>query len=168
MRRVYFIKPIGMTGPVKIGVSIAPDNRRKTLETWSPFPLEIVAEIEGGYALESRFHTLFIESYRKHEWFDWTPEMQAVIDAINAGSFDTASLPKPINRSAFRKPRDNSIYTPEWRYKASVTARFRHRGSYPYWNKEFLAIVGREGSWLSHRDEIEALIGQLPEQDAAA
>ena len=46
MTYVYFIKPIGMDGPIKIGCSVSPDRRRETLEWWCPFPLEILAEIE--------------------------------------------------------------------------------------------------------------------------
>src|SRR3546814_12747101 len=41
MKRVYFIRPIGQAGPVKIGCSVGPNKRRPELETWSPVPLEI-------------------------------------------------------------------------------------------------------------------------------
>lgn len=94
-RRVYFIKPVGMDGPVKIGCSKSPTGRRDTLQTWAPFPLEIIAEIEGGFDLERRFHSLFADSYLRREWFDWTPEMGGVIADIVAGVFDIASLPEP-------------------------------------------------------------------------
>ena len=50
-RYVYFIKPVGMEGPIKIGCSIMPTERLEGLAVWSPFPLEIVAAIqaESGY-----------------------------------------------------------------------------------------------------------------------
>lgn len=95
MRRVYFIRPIGMNGPVKIGCSYRPEQRSNALDTWSPFPLEIVAEIGGDFAIERRFHALFKGSHQRREWFNWTPEMESVIEQINAGTFDLSSLPPP-------------------------------------------------------------------------
>lgn len=95
MKRVYFIKPIGMEGPIKIGCSLWPDYRAHQLDTWSPFPLEVVAQIEGGEPLEMRFHNTFRASHVRKEWFAWTAELQAAIDAINAGTFDIESLAAP-------------------------------------------------------------------------
>lgn len=95
MKRVYFIKPIGMAGPIKIGCSQSPNGRRETLETWSPFTLEVVAEIDGGFALEQRFHAMFAHSHERREWFRYTPELGEVIRAIQAGTFDVSALPEP-------------------------------------------------------------------------
>jgi hypothetical protein len=100
MSRVYFIRPIGMEGPIKVGCSASPDGRRKTLETWSPFALEIIAEIEGDVDLERRFHALFQETHLRREWFGWSKRIAAVIDAVRAGSFDVDTLPSPICISA--------------------------------------------------------------------
>lgn len=160
MRRVYFIKPIGMNGPVKIGVSYSPDSRRKTLESWAPFPLEIVAEIEGDTNIERRFHTRFAGSYVKHEWFNWTPELQDTIDAINAGSFDLDSLPDPV--SLPRKARDNSYITESWKYERSVRSRLNGwRDSYT----RLAEILGPDRydpsfDWTLHRDALEALVAE--------
>jgi hypothetical protein len=93
MKRVYFIKPVGMDGPVKIGCSRWPESRRKSLCPWSPFPLEIVAEIEGDFDLERRFHAMFLADHSHHEWFRASPELLATIAAICAGTFDVATLP---------------------------------------------------------------------------
>lgn len=96
MSRVYFIKPVGMKGPVKIGCSISPEVRRSTLDTWSPFALEIIAEIASGVALERRFHAAFRATHERREWFGWSPEIEGAIERINTGSFDTESLPAPM------------------------------------------------------------------------
>lgn len=120
-RRVYFIKPIGMDGPIKIGVSVAPERRREALEVWSPFKLEIVAEIDGDMMLELRFHALFAASQSHHEWFNVTPELLAVIAAINDGTFDLAALPP--GRRLPRKPKDLSYITPEWRVQHGRSIR---------------------------------------------
>ncbi|MES2781915.1 MAG: GIY-YIG nuclease family protein [Pseudomonadota bacterium] len=105
---VYFIKPIGMQGPVKIGVSYTPIKRLRQLETFSPFGLELLVEVEGDKRLERAFHALFLHSHTRHEWFDWTPELQATIDALEAGTFDFESLPKGnlgcITSKYFRMP----------------------------------------------------------------
>lgn len=103
MRRVYFIKPIGMDGPIKIGCSAAPERRREGLELWCPIPLEIIAEIEGDRQLERRFHSRFLGCYIRHEWFNATPELVETIAAIRAGIFDLTTLPPPQHLP--RKPK---------------------------------------------------------------
>lgn len=103
MKRVYFIKPIGMDGPVKIGTSESPVRRCGALAAWSPFPLEIAAQVEGGEVIEARFHRLFIDSHERLEWFSWTPELQSIIDHINNGTFDIACLPRYAGKLATLK-----------------------------------------------------------------
>lgn len=94
MKFVYFIKPIGMDGPIKIGCSSDPEIRRGALAAWSPFDLEVVATIEGGRLLEERFHAKFFRLHQRLEWFNWSPELQEVIDGIRAGTFDIEALPR--------------------------------------------------------------------------
>lgn len=98
MKRVYFIRAADMPGSmVKIGTSIAPESRRRNFQVWSPFPLEVAAEIEGGLKLEARFHALFQEQLFEGEWFRPSAELDATIDAIRAGTFDISTLPDPID-----------------------------------------------------------------------
>ncbi len=92
---VYFIRPVGMDGPVKIGCSISPRGRKSDLSQWSPFPLEIAAQIPGDFRLERRFHAMFNDDHKTREWFDWSPELGAVIEAVAAGTFDVETLPAP-------------------------------------------------------------------------
>lgn len=93
MRHVYFIKPIGMAGPIKIGQSATPGVRLQHLNCWAPFPLEIVAQIEGGRELEERFHAAFVDHHERLEWFTAHPDIISVIAAINDGAFDIDTLP---------------------------------------------------------------------------
>lgn len=167
-RRVYFIKPVGLPGPIKIGCSQSPDGRRKTLEVWSPFALEIVAEIDGDAHLERRFHAKFFDHHQRGEWFDATPELVETIACIARGDFDPSTLPEA--KRLPRQPASNDYLTPDYRYHTSVCARFRHLGGYPFWNAEFLAILGDQlhGDWLPFRDEIEALIERLRNERKAA
>src|SRR3546814_2554543 len=84
MKRVYFIRPIGQAGPVKIGCSVGPNKRRHELETWSPVPLAIVAEIDGGFDIERRFHAKFQDNHERREWFNWSPGLDDTITAIRS------------------------------------------------------------------------------------
>lgn len=96
MTAVYFIRPIDMNGPVKIGCSASPAMRLLTLARWSPFPLEIVAVIAGDTVLERRFHARFEHLHSHREWFKPSPEIDDVIVRIVEGTFDVQSLPAPV------------------------------------------------------------------------
>ena len=98
MRRqfVYFVKPIGMDGPVKIGCSALPRDRRHQLAAWSPFDLEMVVCIPGSRALEERFHAYFIDDHHRQEWFLPSARMKETIAALNAGTFDFDMLPPSV------------------------------------------------------------------------
>jgi hypothetical protein len=167
MTRVYFIKPIGMQGPVKIGCSYSPDSRRDTLRYWSPFPLEIVAEIEGDFRIERQFHALFVDTYISHEWFNWSPELQAVIDAVAAGTFDLATLPDPALLP--RKARNNSYATAGWKYERSVHARLQAmrrsgvqlRDTHPIYMLACEASECAERELPALRAKLEPLIAEL-------
>ena len=103
MKQVYFIKPIGMAGPVKIGGSCHPDKRVGSLADWSPFPLEVIATIEGDYVTERRFHALFEAFHYHREWFHGHADIFAAVAQINAGAFDAATLPAPL--CIWKRPR---------------------------------------------------------------
>jgi hypothetical protein len=155
--KVYFIKPIGMEGPIKIGRSISPDKRRETLLTWCPFPLEIVAEIEGPKELERRFHQHFIDLYMRHEWFRVSNELQAVIREINEGTFDIDCLPAPKKLPV--AARNNDYLTEAWRYKRSVCSRLRQMPGTNSCTAEdrIISHVGGKDPelWLAHKHCIE-------------
>jgi hypothetical protein len=109
---VYFIKPIGFTGPVKIGCSQDVKRRRGQLARLCPFPLEIIAEIEGGRELERRFHALFALRHKQREWFDWSPDMARVVSEINAGTLDLDTLPPPQSLPTKRGGKRSGTPTP--------------------------------------------------------
>lgn len=94
MSAVYFIRPVGQRGPVKIGCSVNPHLRKSHLEAWSPFELEIAAKIAGDRMTEERFHAYFIDQWHRLEWFHWSARLEGVMTEINAGTFDTDILPR--------------------------------------------------------------------------
>lgn len=131
MSRVYFIKPIGMDGPVKIGCSFSPERRRSSLATWSPFALEIVAEIDGDTTLERRFHAAFISTHQRREWFNASAEISATISAINAGTFDISTLPGPRSVVAFTNGAKNkkpAYFGRQMSYSLRIVAMERRTG----------------------------------------
>lgn len=97
MSMVYFIRPIGSDGPVKIGNSADVQTRLITLDAASWIPLEIAAVIWGGPVLEGRFHALLHSTHIRREWFAASPMLSETITEINAGTFDPSSLPAPLS-----------------------------------------------------------------------
>lgn len=79
---VYFIRPVGLDGPIKIGCSTYPMSRLNALMTWSPFPLEILAMAPGGHSDERRLHQRFSADRLRSEWFRTTRELIDLIDGV--------------------------------------------------------------------------------------
>lgn len=82
---VYFARPVGMDGPIKIGWSNSPEKRILSLMTWSPFPLELVAMISGDRALEKNIHECFADLHTHSEWFRAEPRLVKAVELIAAG-----------------------------------------------------------------------------------
>lgn len=59
-KSIYFIRPVGQRGPIKIGCSYLPLDRLRGLCQWSPLPLEVVATCDGQHhGVERRLHLMF-------------------------------------------------------------------------------------------------------------
>ena len=82
---VYFIKPVGMAGPIKIGVSQYVPERLMKLAVWSPFPLEVAVTIPGNAALETNLHDCLLEHRSHGEWFHPNPPVLELIERLKAG-----------------------------------------------------------------------------------
>lgn len=173
MKRVYFIKPVGLDGPIKVGCSASPDGRRSTLETWSPFALEIVAEIDGDFHLEHRFHALFMETHLRREWFGWSRRIQATIDAVKNGSFDVSTLPAPISAAAQnRKRTPNKPRQPIAKFAHAIHMRRqtlrRHGMPADAWTVPYFVPYGYSDGPFAHSypvyDDIEATVRDLESQ----
>jgi hypothetical protein len=83
---VYFMKPVGAAGPVKIGCSGVPLQRLENLSTWAPEPLEIVVTIPGDFDTERSIHETFADLHSHREWFRadqrLTDLMQKLLDGV--------------------------------------------------------------------------------------
>ena len=84
-RHIYFIKPVGMDGPVKIGCSADPAMRRDGLASWSPFPLELVVSVPGGFKEETLIHQCFHEFLSHREWFHANDRLAKLMRDLAAG-----------------------------------------------------------------------------------
>ncbi len=85
VKYVYFIKPIGMDGPIKIGCSSDPETRLATLATWSPFPLEVWGKVVGSFKDENFLHHKFSHLHSHREWFRSSPDLRLTIQCIVGG-----------------------------------------------------------------------------------
>lgn len=82
---VYFIKPVGLPGPIKIGFSTLGKARLMNISTWSPFPLEIVASAAGTVEIERAVHNCFAHCHSHREWFHAAPDLLAFIEKVRDG-----------------------------------------------------------------------------------
>lgn len=111
-KQVYFIKPVGMDGPIKIGCSKWPEHRLVDLSIWSPFPLEIIASGEGSHELERFIHRMFAESRSHKEWFHATPDLVARILRVQAGMDIVAAFGAVAYFSKGKYPSTQPKYRP--------------------------------------------------------
>jgi hypothetical protein len=107
--RVYFVKPVGQDGPIKIGHSVCVEKRLRELGKWSPVPLELIATISptvqhtqwgpffDGLDLERRFHQRYADHRLHFEWFTVHPQLASDLEAIKAGTFNHDALP-PVRK----------------------------------------------------------------------
>ena len=82
-KHVYFLRPVGQQGPIKIGCSATPAKRLRSVEIWSPVQLEMVASAPGGHAHEWTLHSMFGEDRLHGEWFAVTPDLMKIISYVS-------------------------------------------------------------------------------------
>jgi hypothetical protein len=92
-RYIYFIKPVDMDGPFKIGCAKVPARRLIALGCWSPFPLEIVAVAPGNLGTEKLLHDHYAEERWHHEWFRASPRLIAAVTALKRGASLEQAMP---------------------------------------------------------------------------
>jgi hypothetical protein len=78
---VYVIDPMDR-GPVKIGVSSAPERRVRDLQIGHHEVLGILAMFPGGEEDEQELHKIFSAERLQGEWFERTPRVCNFIDMI--------------------------------------------------------------------------------------
>jgi hypothetical protein len=122
---VYFIKPVGLPGPIKIGFSVNTRERLLSLGAWSPLKLEIIAEIPGTCQLEKNIQDCLLNSHSHHEWFFPTDEVISVVEAIKAG-IPIEEAVDLTNRVGSIRTRGLSGWTESTKKRASYSTRIRN------------------------------------------
>ncbi len=143
MKQVYFIRPVGAEGPVKIGFSSNIEKRLDQLSIWSPFPLEVAVAIEGDGTLERMLHCCFADLHTHKEWFKASPRISDLIAKLRAGVpvRDAIDLKAPTGKLLEYAKRDRAtdwMRTERGRTFLSLQTRLRHAisrsrnfGAYP-------------------------------------
>ncbi|CCM77102.1 GIY-YIG nuclease family protein [Rhizobium mesoamericanum] len=165
---VYFIKPVGQAGPIKIGHSEYPPYRLASLQTWSPVELEVVSRVEGTRELEKAIHERFAHCHLRGEWFSPDEELVALAEGVRDGRKieDLIDL-KAKTGKLFRRPNTKSpVAKIVGTYKLRVErARQRGgalRGKHMDLSDEVRAILNSAGGYRQDyreltQDEISTL-----------
>lgn len=95
MKRVYFLRPVGQLGPIKIGCSKLPELRLETLTVWSPTRLELICSVPGTHKDERTIHGMFERHHVHGEWFGASKELLALIDHCSLNG-ELPELPKVV------------------------------------------------------------------------
>lgn len=142
MKYVYFIKPVGMDGPIKIGSSAVPADRLLDLSVWSPFPLEIIGAAPGNCRDEKFLHTRFADLHSHREWFRSSPGLRRTIERILAGETFRAACVDLVKVGSIRNQK-RRVVTPERQVFIDYSAKIRKALS-PHWTKA--------GTWFDPPD----------------
>ncbi len=149
-RFVYFIKPVGLSGPIKIGCSDYPALRLKTLMSWSPFELEIIATTPGGFDLERNLHECFFDLHQKGEWFVAGKRLLETIAALNDGAPIEAAVDLTDRKGGIRKGQRRTLSE-----NTKLRMRYAQRinGQLRSWRK-------KTGKQLREPDHVDEIMGR--------
>jgi hypothetical protein len=100
---VYFLKPVGLRGPIKIGLAKTPRSRLRQYVEWSPIPLELILTIEGDLALERNIHECFVDCHSHAEWFHAMPHLVTAIAAMQSGAPVSEAIDLSNRKGSIRK-----------------------------------------------------------------
>lgn len=156
---VYFMKPVGMRGPIKIGFSEAPMQRLESLARFSPFELEIIATLPGTMALEVNIHSCLWRSHSHHEWFHPTDEVIGLVEAIKRGE----AIEDAIDLSARRGSRSRKEWSRASKLVASISAFERMCADVPEWAKNIARRARRQEATDEEVRHLESVVAHLRE-----
>lgn len=102
---IYFVKPKGLKGPIKIGFSYKPTERLSCMQGSSPWPLEIIGTVSGTIHDERFLHRCFPSLHSHGEWFRWSSDLARTVEqvlqagiAIAYGTLIPTGLDQPWTR----------------------------------------------------------------------
>lgn len=77
---IYFIRPVGRAGPIKIGCASNPMRRLSDHQRGSPVRLELIGLLEGQHETEHQLHWEFRDCHVHGEWFKPHPDLLRLIE----------------------------------------------------------------------------------------
>lgn len=89
---VYFIRPVGMAGPIKIGFAYDPDRRCRQLQFSSPVELEVIGSVNGAMRDEYAVQAYLADHQSHGEWFRSSDRVNETVQGIISGRISMASL----------------------------------------------------------------------------
>jgi hypothetical protein len=145
---VYFIKPVALDGPIKIGHSWCPENRLIGLTAWSPWPLHLIGAVKGEGKDERFLHQCFADCHSHREWFHSSARLREAIGRIlQTGTIDAVRADlKPIG--SIRPPRQNS---PEGTRRMSYRMRI-------YWVLEKFRRASGKDCYFNLPADVDAIM----------
>lgn len=141
-KKVYFIKPVGMDGPIKIGCSDRPASRLITLSAWSPFELEIIGSVSGSFSDEGKLHRRFSDLHTRKEWFMSSPLLRQTIERILAGTSISDACRDLVEKKPI-KGQKRPAKTEDRKLFINYGARIR---------KSVCGLMGKKGNFRSPSD----------------
>lgn len=93
-----YLMQVGTTGPVKIGIAVDVEKRRRQVQTGNPEPVRIVASLPHASDMEKVLHRRFARYRMQGEWFQPAPEIFAWFG--HGSTRTTSSSPWPQRPSA--------------------------------------------------------------------
>jgi hypothetical protein len=100
LRYIYFMRPIGGDGRIKIGCSYKPARRLIAISVHSPYELEIIGVGKGAIPDEHLLHDYFAADRLHREWFRSSPELLTVIEMMGRGLSASDALDAVSRRRA--------------------------------------------------------------------
>jgi hypothetical protein len=149
-RNVYFIKPVGLDGPIKIGCSEKPAGRLETLSVWSPMPLELIGSVPGTFEDERFLHYCFSEYHSHREWFRSSPQLRETIrEILTAGTVDVVR-DKLTPVGMIRQAVGRAGRTDEQKRCVSYKMRV-------IWTEKRIRLKGERAAWHAPADVAEII-----------
>lgn len=108
---IYFVRPVGAPGPIKIGSSTTPKNRLNFLLNWSPVDLELVCAAPGIRGVERAIKLRFGDHYIRNEWYEPCAGIVAILEEVQ----QTGRLPSDLAAEAHQIAKQKADEYRRWR-----------------------------------------------------
>jgi hypothetical protein len=107
---IYFAKPVGSDGPIKIGRTRDPQKRLRSMNADSPVELEFAAVAEAEFEDEAKLHRQFDNCHLRGSWFAASPGITRAIALIAGGYSARAVIDNDSHADSHRSRVNRAIW----------------------------------------------------------